>query len=115
MFWWTLSKSKHINISWYLKQDMEEQNQKQDPLKEKEGIYTEEGREDLTENDEISPQEEAFMEGAEDRGELQSCSECGKQIGDDKEAVVEREIDGEIKYFCSEEHAENYAKKHEKS
>ena len=85
---------------------------KQDPLKEKEGIYTEKGREELIESDEISPTEEGFMEGAEDRGEQNCCSECGKLLGEDKENIYEREFDGEIKLFCSEEHAENYAKKH---
>jgi len=87
---------------------------KQDPLKEKEGIYTEEGREELIEDGEISASEEGFMEGAEDRGELNCCSQCGKLLQEDKEGIYERKFDGEIKLFCSSEHAEHYAQKHEK-
>ncbi|MBD3361408.1 hypothetical protein GF358_01300 [Candidatus Woesearchaeota archaeon] len=68
-------------------------------------ITSEEGREELIKNDEISPQEEAFAEGAEDKGELGTCAYCGKPLSQDPEKVVEKEIDGEKVWFCSEEHA----------
>ena len=77
-------------------------------------VYTEEGREKLLEDDELEPDEEGFMEGAEDRGEQTSCAYCGKMISEDKGNIYEREFDGEIKLFCSEEHAEAYAKKHKR-
>jgi hypothetical protein len=80
--------------------------------KKEETVYSEEGREKLAEDDEMAPFEEGFMEGAEGRGKKNSCAECGKQIAEDDENIVEREIEGEVKWFCSEEHAENYAKKH---
>jgi len=77
-------------------------------------VYSEAGRAKLKEDDEIEDWEEGFMEGAEGRGELNCCAECGKNLGEDKENIIEREFNGEIKWFCSEEHAENYAKKLEK-
>ena len=80
--------------------------------KDEEEVYTEEGREKLAEDDEMEPFEEGFMEGAEGRGKKNSCAECGKQIAEDDANIVEREINGEIKVFCSAEHAENYASKH---
>ena len=90
-----------------IKEEMEEG-------KADEEVYTEEGREKLVEDGEISATEEAFMEGAEDRGEETSCAYCGKMISEDKENIYERKFDGEIKLFCSEEHADKYAEKLEK-
>ncbi|MBD3249429.1 hypothetical protein GF336_05265 [Candidatus Woesearchaeota archaeon] len=81
--------------------------------KKDEEVYSEEGRESLVEDDEMEPWEEGFMEGAEGRGEQHCCSECGKLLGEDESSIYERKFDGELKWFCSEEHAENYAKKHE--
>ncbi len=80
--------------------------------KKAENVYSEEGREKLAADDEIAPFEEGFMEGAEGRGKKNSCAECGKQIAEDDENIIEREFEGETKWFCSEQHAENYAKKH---
>ena len=79
-----------------------------------EEVYTEEGREKLVEDAEISPTEEGFMEGAEGRGEQASCAYCGKLLGEDEKNIIEREFDGEIKWFCSEEHAQKYAERLEK-
>ncbi|MBN1644941.1 ATP-dependent DNA helicase [Candidatus Woesearchaeota archaeon] len=64
---------------------------------------TEEGREDLLENDEISPEEEAFAEGAEEKGELGVCAYCGKPLSQDQTEIVEREINGEKVWFCCDE------------
>ena len=82
--------------------------------KKEEDVYSEEGREKLTEDDEMDEREAGFMEGAEGRGEMNCCTYCGKNLGEDEEGVVEREFDGEIKWFCSEEHAQKYADKIEK-
>jgi adenine-specific DNA methylase len=90
----------------------EEKEEAMEEGKEEETVYSEEGREKLAEDDEIKPFEEGFMEGAEGRGKKNSCAECGKQIEEDDENIVERKFGDEIKLFCSEEHAENYAKKH---
>lgn len=61
---------------------------------------TEAGREELMENDEISPEEEAFSEGAEETGGKGGCAYCGKPLSQDKKNVVEKEIDGETLWFC---------------
>ena len=73
----------------------------------KEGdIYDENERDEMVEDDEISPIEDAFMAGEEDRGELSECSYCGKMIGTNKSEVVEKVIDGKRHWFCSVECAE---------
>lgn len=68
-------------------------------------IYDEEGREDEVDNDEISPREEGFMEGAHDDGQGAKCRKCGKVLGQD---IVEKEIDGEVCRFCSDGCVEKY-------
>ena len=80
--------------------------------KKDETVYSEEGREKLSEDDQMEPFEQGYMEGAEGRGKKNSCAECGVQISEDDENIVEREFEGEVKWFCSEEHAEKYAEKH---
>jgi len=92
----------------------EETEEDMETGQKEEDVYSEEGREKLTEDAEISETEEGFMEGAEGRGEMNCCAYCGKNLGEDEEGVVEREFDGEIKWFCSEEHAQKYADKIEK-
>jgi len=77
-----------------------------------EEIYSESGREKLVEDDEIEPWEEGFMEGADDDGQQAKCRKCGKLLtGTD---VVEREINDELCWFCSEECAEKYEEEHSK-
>jgi len=48
--------------------DAEETEKDMDTGNEDEDVYTEEGREKLQEDGEISPQEQAYMEGAEGSG-----------------------------------------------
>lgn len=67
-----------------------------------ESVYTEEGREDLVEDDEIEPWEEGFSEGAVDRGEKGECAHCGKPLRQEEKKVIEREINGELYWFCSD-------------
>ena len=69
-------------------------------------IYSEEGREDLVDSDEISAAEEGFMEGAEGDGQGAKCRKCGAVLGDD---FIEKKIDGDICRFCSDECAEKYS------
>lgn len=76
---------------------------------DEEDIYSKEGREELVDDDEISPLEEGFMEGAHDDGQGAKCRKCGKILTDD---FVEREIGNEIYRFCSDECAEEYIKEH---
>jgi len=83
--------------------------------KEPEEVYTEEGREKLIEDAEIEDWEEGYMEGAEGRGEQSSCAYCGKLLGEEEKEIVERRFDGEIKWFCSVDHAQKYAEREEKN
>ena len=71
-----------------------------------EDVYSGEGRNDLVEDDEISAEEEGFMEGAEDDGQNAKCAKCGKLLK--KQNLVEKEIEGEVKWFCSEQCVEKY-------
>lgn len=95
--------------------EKEEIEKEMEEGKKDEDVYSEEGREKLTEDSEIEPSEEGFMEGAEGRGKKNCCAECGKLLNEEKDKIVEREFEDEIKWFCSDEHAENYAKKHKES
>lgn len=74
-------------------------------------IYSEEGREDLVDSDEITPTEEGFMEGAHDDGQGAKCRKCGKVLMDD---FIERKLDDEICRFCSDECVDKYVKEKEK-
>jgi ribosomal protein L24E len=66
-------------------------------------IYTEEGREELEENEgEIAPWEEGFAAGAEGT-EGGHCAHCHKPLGDREEGVIEKKRKGEeTLFFCSE-------------
>lgn len=72
-------------------------------------IYSEKGREDLVEDDEIEPWEQGFMQGAEGGGQGAKCRKCGKPLIDKE--VVEKDIDGENHRFCSEECANKFVEK----
>ena len=61
-----------------------------------EDVYTEEGREELVEEDEISDVEEGFVKGYEEGGA--NCDNCGKVLVD--ESMVEEEIGGKECRFC---------------
>ncbi|MBI4016554.1 MAG: hypothetical protein HY363_02565 [Candidatus Aenigmarchaeota archaeon] len=65
-------------------------------------VYSPEGRDELEEEEgEIEPWEEAFMEGAETKGELGECANCEKPLCQGKDHIVEREIKGRLVWFCS--------------
>ncbi|MBU0461263.1 MAG: DUF2116 family Zn-ribbon domain-containing protein [Nanoarchaeota archaeon] len=75
-----------------------------------EDVYTEEGRENLLEDDEIEEWEEGFMEGADELGQQGKCASCGGVL--DMDNTVEEELEGELRWFCSERCAERFRKKH---
>jgi len=79
-----------------IKEDMEKGEKE-------ENVYSEEGREKLEEDSEISPTESAFMEGAEHKGEQGMCAHCRKVLDQEKDTIVEKEIKGRVLWFCSEE------------
>jgi hypothetical protein len=64
--------------------------------------YTEEGREELLEDDEVSPAEEGFAEG-EEEAEKAHCAGCGKVLSQDKKTLIEKEFDHKIVLFCSDQ------------
>ena len=74
--------------------------------KSEEDVYTEKGREELMENDEISDAEEGFVQGFEEEEKLVECANCKKILV--TEDFVEKKIDEGIIRFCSDECAEEY-------
>lgn len=65
-------------------------------------VYTEEGQDELTEDEGgIAPWEEGFSRGAE-LVEGGHCAHCHKPLGDREEDVFEKEYKGETLLFCSE-------------
>ena len=66
-----------------------------------EEVYSSKGRSKLVEDDEISPWEAAFMEGADMDGQQAKCRKCGKMI-DRAHRVVEKAINNELHRFCSD-------------
>lgn len=76
-----------------------------------ETVYDDTGREKLMEDDEISPEEEGFMEGAEEDGEQGKCANCGAALMD-AESTFETKLDGKTYWFCSDHCLEKYKEKH---
>jgi len=74
-------------------------------------VYSEAGLEREQENDEITPNEEGFMEG-ENKESAGVCQQCNKVLDNQQEGVVEEEIKGEQKRFCSDGCAETYRNEH---
>lgn len=75
-----------------------------------EEVYSQEGREHLVDDDEISPWEAAFMEGADEDGQNAKCRNCGKVLMREN-VVIEKAIKCELHRFCSEECADDFEKK----
>ncbi len=68
-------------------------------------IYSEEGREELMDDDEISDVEEGFSQGAEGGGSKAKCAECGKIL---REKIVEKKIGSKMFRFCSNKCVDKY-------
>lgn len=79
--------------------------EKESAEEENDDVYSEEGREDLIDGDEISAAEEGFMEGAHDGGQGAKCRKCGKVLTDD---FVERRKGEDMLRFCSEDCSDRY-------
>ena len=85
----------------------EEKSQEMEHGEKDEDVYSEEGREKLVEDGEISPEEEGFMEGAAQAGQLGKDALTGEPLmGVDD--VVETKIDGKIYRFVSEDNAQKF-------
>ena len=80
----------------------EEENKEELPedLKE-EDVYDKDSREEMVDNDEMSPKEAAFMEGAEGDGQKGKCRNCGKALLNYD--TIEKEIKDEVCWFCSDD------------
>jgi len=81
-----------------LEQDMHLGNKEED-------VYSEAGRDELREDDEISDWEEGFSQGAEAGGSKAKCAECGKIL---KEKFVEKKIGKKMFRFCSNKCVDKY-------
>ncbi len=77
-----------------------------------EDLYTEEGREQQVEEDEVEPWEAGFTEGASEEGQLAKDALTGKPLVDVE--VVEAEIGGRVYRFASQENARKFREKREK-
>jgi hypothetical protein len=62
-----------------------------------EGVYSTEEREQLVEDDEVTPEEAGFMQGEEE--EFGNCSNCNKAI-EEKEQAVNKDIHDNTLWFC---------------
>jgi YHS domain-containing protein len=74
---------------------------------------TEEGREQLVEDDEIEPWEAGFAQGASEEGQLAKDALTGEPLMGSAD-VYEEEIDGKMYRFVSEENAQKFREKKEK-
>ncbi len=75
-------------------------------------IYSENSREELVADGEMSPEEEGFMAGFEGDENSISCADCKKIIIDPDDAI-EAVVDNETLLFCSDECYTNYKHRHE--
>lgn len=71
-------------------------------------VYSKVGRDALREDDEVDDWEEGFMDGAEGGGQRAKCMKCGAEI--EVNTCVEKELDGELKWFCSAKCLAKYEK-----
>jgi hypothetical protein len=89
----------------------DEENYDEEKSESDEGIYSDEGREEMLDNDEIDDFEEGFMKGAEMDGQSAKCRKCGRILIKRKD-MVEREVEDKVLWFCSEECADKYENEH---
>jgi len=75
-------------------------------------IYSDEVRESMVEDGEMSAAEEGFLQGASGGGQGAKCRKCGKILDDD--FIERRDDDNEICRFCSDECSEKYFEKKKK-
>jgi hypothetical protein len=79
------------------------------PKEEIEGnddVYSENVRENMVEDGEMTAAEEGFLEGASGGGQGAKCRKCGKVLSDD--FIERRSDDNEILRFCCDECCDKY-------
>lgn len=80
--------------------DSDSIDEERDEDTEEAGIYSEEEREDLIEDeDEITDIDEGFMKGYNESSSKQKCASCKVKL--DGHEVIEKEIKGKTYRFCS--------------
>ena len=94
-------------MSYWLKEQDEVEELEEKEIDE---IETEEGAENLLENDEITSGEAGFEEGYADLKSVKKCKNCGNEI--DLEKSVEVKIGDHEHLFCSVECADEFKEKH---
>lgn len=87
----------------------EEIREDMDIGEKEEDVYTQEGREKMEEEDEMTNVEEGFMEGASGGGQLGKDALTGEPLMG--EEIVELVIDGKKHRFVNSENAEKFKKK----
>jgi ssDNA-binding Zn-finger/Zn-ribbon topoisomerase 1 len=98
-------------------EDIPEEEEEKEELKIREGekdmdVYEEPGREEAVDEDEISPREEAFMEGEDVDTEEGVCEQCGRVLSDSPDEVKEEKVGESIHFFCSDRCALKYRRSH---
>ncbi len=73
-------------------------------------LYNEESREELSEADELDPEEAGFMQGYDEESNPAECATCKAVLGKN---FVEEQIKDETYRFCSEDCADKFEKKKE--
>lgn len=94
------------------KESKEEIEEEMEEGEKDEDVYSEEGLEKLEEDDEISPEEEGFMMGAKNGGQLGKDALTGKPLMG--EETVELEIEGKLYRFVNKENAKKFKQKQKK-
>lgn len=92
------------------KQSMDEEERSTEEKEDRdEDIYSDEGREELMdEEDEITDIDEGFMQGYEQGEKAAVCANCGRVLDED---FVEQEFHEEMYRFCSGDCANEYAER----
>lgn len=89
-----------------MEEDLEDEFGDGKEKEDEDGIYSEEGREELIEEeDEITDLDEGFMKGYDEGEKAAVCANCGHALGD---KFVEEEFNGEVYRFCSDECASEF-------
>lgn len=103
-----MAKEEAAKEQGILPEETEEKEKLDMDLGEKdEEVYSDGGREKLVEDGEIAGWEQGFMEGAEGKGSHSKCAHCHELLLQDPAHIIEKEIEGKITLFCSNECADN--------
>ncbi len=73
-------------------------------------LYNEKSREELSDADELDPEEAGFMKGYDEDSNPAECANCEKVL---EEHFVEKQISEETYRFCSDECADKFERQKE--